>query len=159
MRKLIATSIFLALACAGAHAQGRPEAGPDRAPKNPVVEAIIKEEHDNSMLKLLAHELFDSIGPRLVGTPQMEQARDWALAKYKSWGIGAEAQNWGVWRGWERGISHIDMISPRIRTLEATQLAWCPGTGNRTITAGLLLLPDLADSAAYAAWMPSVKGK
>ena len=159
MRKPIATSILLALACAGAYAQGRPEAGPDRAPKNPVVEAIIKEEHDNSMLKLLAHELFDSIGPRLVGTPQMEQARDWALAKYKGWGIHAEAQNWGIWRGWERGISHIDMVTPRVRTLEATQLAWCPGMGNKTVTAGLVILPNLADSAAYAAWMSSVKGK
>lgn len=159
MRKLLVTSICLTLAAASVHAQGRREAGPDQAPKNPVVEAIIKEEHDNSQLKLLAHQLFDSIGPRLVGSPQMEQARDWALAKYKSWGIGAEAQNWGVWRGWERGISHIDMISPRVRTLEATQLAWCPTTGARTITSGLVILPDLADSAAYAAWMPSVKGK
>jgi carboxypeptidase Q len=98
MRKLIITSILLALAWAGAYAQGRREAGPDQAPKDATVEAIIKEEHDNSQLKLLAHELFDSIGPRLVGTPQMEQARDWALTKYKSWDIHAEAQNWGVWK-------------------------------------------------------------
>ncbi|HEV3324000.1 MAG TPA: peptidase M28, partial [Puia sp.] len=159
MRKLIATSVVLVLAWAGAYAQGRPEAGPDRAPKDPVVQSIIQEEHENSQLKLLAHQLFDSIGPRLVGTPQMEQARDWALAKYKSWDIPAEAQNWGIWRGWERGISHIDMVSPRVRTLEATQLAWCPGMGNKTVTAGLVILPDLPDSAAYAAWMPSVKGK
>jgi len=159
MRKLIVTSVLLALASAGAFAQGRRETGPDRAPKDPVVEAIVKEEQDNSQLKLLAHELFDSIGPRLVGTPQMEEARDWALAKYKSWDIRAEAQNWGVWRGWERGISHIDMVSPRVRSLEATQLAWCPSMGNKTVTAGLVILPDLADSAAYVAWMPSVKGK
>src|SRR6185312_3491724 len=119
MRKLIVTSVVLALALTGVHAQGRREAGPDRAPKDPVVEAIVQEEDQHSQLKLLAHELFDSIGPRLVGTPQMEEARDWALAKYKSWGIHAEAQNWGVWRGWERGISHIDMVSPRVRTLEA----------------------------------------
>ena len=152
MRKLIATSVVLALAWVGAYAQGRREAGPDRAPKDPVVEAIIKEEQDNSQLKLLAHELFDSIGPRLVGTPQMEQARDWALSKYKSWDIHAEAQNWGVWKGWERGVSHIDMVSPRVRTLEATQLAWCPNMGNKTVTAGLVILPDLPDSASYAAW-------
>ena len=31
--------------------------------------------------------------------------------------------------------------------------------GNKTITAGLVVLPDLADSVAYAAWMPSVKGR
>ena len=161
MRKLIVTAIVvvLTLPCAGIFAQGRRESGPDHAPKDSVVEAIIQEEKNNSQLQLLAHQLFDSIGPRLVGSPQMEEARDWALARYKSWGIPAEAQNWGVWRGWERGISHIDMVSPRVRTLEATQLAWCPSMGNKTVTAGLVILPDLADSAAYAAWMPSVKGK
>ena len=159
MRKLIATSLALALTVPAAFAQGRRDMGPDTAPKDSIVEAIIREEKSNSQLQLLAHQLFDSIGPRLVGTPQMEAARDWALANYKSWGISAEAQNWGVWRGWERGISHIDMISPRVRTLEATQLAWCPSMGNKTVTADLVILPDLADSAAYAAWMPSIKGK
>jgi len=159
MRNLIVTSIFLALALPSAFAQSRLETSPAQAPKDSIVDAIVQEENSNSQLKLLAHQLFDSIGPRLVGTPQMEQARDWALGKYKSWGIPAEEQDWGVWRGWERGISHIDMVSPRVRTLEATQLAWCPSTGNKTVTAGFVILPDLADSMAYAAWMPSVKGK
>jgi carboxypeptidase Q len=159
MRKLIIFSALLTLTLPGALAQNRRPTVPALAPNDPIIEAILQEEKNNSQLKVLAHQLLDSIGPRLVGTPQMESARDWALSKYKSWGIAAEAQNWGVWRGWERGISHIDMISPRVRTLEATQLAWCPSMGNETVTAGLVILPDLADSAAYAAWMPSVKGK
>ena len=159
MRKYIHLPILFVMAFTTVFAQNRREAGPDTAPKDSIVENIIREEKNNTQLQLLAHQLFDSIGPRLVGTPQMEAARDWALAKYKSWGINAEAQNWGVWRGWERGISHIDMISPRVRTLEATQLAWSPSMGNKTVTAGLVILPDLADSAAYAAWMPLVKGK
>ena len=61
MRKFIVTSLVLALTTAGAFAQGRRESGPDLAPKDPVVEAILKEEHDNSQLQLLSHELFDSI--------------------------------------------------------------------------------------------------
>ncbi|MEO5683635.1 MAG: M20/M25/M40 family metallo-hydrolase [Chitinophagaceae bacterium] len=159
MRKCISLSVLFAIIFSAAFSQGRREAGADLAPKDSVVENIIREQKNNSQLQQMAHQLFDSIGPRLVGTPQMEAARDWALAKYKSWGIAAEAQNWGVWRGWERGISHIDMLSPRVRSLEATQLAWSPSTGNKPVTAGLVILPDLADSAAYAAWMPSVKGR
>ena len=31
--------------------------------------------------------------------------------------------------------------------------------GKKTVTAEVIILPDLADSAAYAAWMPNVKGK
>jgi hypothetical protein len=108
MRKLIATILFLALRLPGAFAQFGRDAGPDTAPKDSVIERILREEKNNSQLQLLAHELFDSIGPRLVGTPQMDAARDWALAQYKTWGIGAEAQNWGVWRGWERlGARHL----------------------------------------------------
>ncbi len=127
--------------------------------KDAVIDNIVREENENSQLRQLAHELFDVIGPRLVGTPQMEQARDWAIGKYSSWGIPAHSEKWGEWRGWERGISHIDMIYPRVRTLEGTQLAWSPGMGKNTVTAELVILPDLADSFAFQQWLPNVKGK
>ncbi len=94
--------------------------------QEPVIDKIVKEETDNSQLQKLAHELFDGIGPRLVGTTQMDKANEWAVAKYASWGITAHNEKWGEWRGWERGISHIDMIYPRIKSLEGTQLAWSP---------------------------------
>ena len=38
-------------------------------------------------MRNLAHELFDVIGPRLVGTPQMKNAHDWAVNKYANWGL------------------------------------------------------------------------
>jgi carboxypeptidase Q len=124
-----------------------------------VVDAIVQEETNNSQLPKLAHELFDGVGPRLVGTPQMAKAGDWALEKYKGWGITARKENWGVWRGWERGISHIDMVSPRVKSLEGTQLAWSPGMGTKTVTAQTIIIPDLEDSIAFKKWLPNVKGK
>ena len=127
--------------------------------KDPIVDAIVKEATENSMLQPLAHELLDGIGPRLVGTPQMKKANDWAVAKYQSWGISAKNEQWGQWRGWERGITHIDMISPRVRTLEGTQLAWSPSTGGKTVTGDVITIPDLADSIAFQKWLPAVKGK
>src|SRR6201996_7471688 len=63
----------------------------------PVIYSIMAEETNNSQLEKLAQELFDGIGPRLVGTPQMKQANDWAVAKYKSWGIDAKNEKWGEW--------------------------------------------------------------
>lgn len=126
---------------------------------NPVINSIMQEETGNSQLEKLARELCDGIGPRLVGTPQMKQANDWAVAKYKSWNIPARNEKWGEWRGWERGISHIDMVSPRVKSLEGTQLAWSPGMGKKTSTAEVIILPDLADSVAYQQWLPKVKGK
>jgi carboxypeptidase Q len=124
----------------------------------PVIDAIMKEETTNSQLEKLAHELLDGIGPRLVGTPQMKQANDWAVAKYKSWDIQARNEKWGEWRGWERGVSHIDMVSPRVKSLEGTQLAWSPGM-KKAVTAEVIVLPDLADSVAFKQWLPKAKGK
>jgi len=126
---------------------------------DPVIQQIIKEATNNSQLEQIAHELMDQIGPRLVGSPKMQQAHDWALNKYKSWGFDARNEKWGEWLGWERGITHIDMVAPWIKSLEGTQLAWSPSTNGKTISAEVIILPDLADSIAYQKWLPSVKGK
>ena len=127
--------------------------------KDPVVQSIIKEANENSQLEKLGHELMDVIGPRLVGTPQMKQANDWAVAKYKSWGISAKNEKWGEWRGWERGITHIDMVYPRVQSLKGTQLAWNPSTKKKGVEAELVVLPTVADKAEFEKWLPSVKGK
>ncbi len=141
--------IFLFVCGSLAHAQT----------KDPVVASIVKEATENSQLEKLAHELVDQIGPRLVGSPKMQQAHDWAVAKYSSWGITARNEKWGEWRGWERGVTHIDMVSPWVKSLEGTQLAWSPSTGGKTVTAEVIVIPDLADSLAFQKWLPSVKGK
>ena len=39
------------------------------------------------------------------------------------------------------------------------QLAWSPGTNGKTIEAEVMVLPDLADSIAFAKWLPSSKRK
>ncbi len=125
----------------------------------PVVAQIVKEANQNSQLKSLAHELLDVVGPRLVGTPQMKNAHDWAVAKYADWGIEARYEEFGEWRGWDRGISHIDMVYPRVKTLAGTQLAWSPTTGGKAVEGEVITLPDVKDSLAFQAWLPNVKGK
>lgn len=127
--------------------------------KKEIIHKIIDETYHNSQLEQNAHELFDDIGPRLVGTPQMEEANDWAVKKYQSWGIPAENQQWGEWKAWERGITHIDMISPRTQSLEGTQLSWSPSTPSKGITAEVVNLPEVKDSLEFQKWLPTVKGK
>ncbi|WP_431294746.1 M20/M25/M40 family metallo-hydrolase [Pedobacter sp. P26] len=124
-----------------------------------IVENIVKEVNENSQLEKLAHELLDVVGPRLVGSPQMKQANDWAVKKYNSWGISAKNEKWGEWAGWERGITHIDLVSPRVRTLEGTQLAWSPSTNGKAINAEAIILPEITDSVSFQKWLPNVKGK
>ena len=124
-----------------------------------VVQQIWSEAMDSSRLETLAHELLDVIGPRLVGTPQMKRAHDWAVKKYHALEISASNEKWGTWKGWERGITHIDLLEPRVRTLEGTMLAWSPPSRKGGTTAGVMLLPDAQDSVSFLKMLSSVKGK
>ena len=134
-------------------------AGQSMAQDSNLIKNIIKDVYENSQLEQLGTELMDGIGPRLVGTPLMKKAHDWAVAKYQGWGIAAENQQWGQWRGWERGITHIDMVSPRVYSLHGQQLAWSPATKKGGVQAEVILLPEAADSTAFVGMLPQVKGK
>lgn len=127
--------------------------------KNAVIENMIEEANENSQLEILAHQLMDVIGPRLVGTPQMKQAHDWAVETYDKWGISAKNEQYGQWKAWERGVTHIDMVSPRVQTLAGTQLAWSPSTGPKGVTAEVVTLPTVQNAAEFESWLKNVKGK
>jgi carboxypeptidase Q len=126
---------------------------------DPVIRAIWNEGMDNSQLPRLAQALLDSVGPRLTGTPGMKAGNEWLVKTYTSWGVTARNEQYGTWPEWRRGISHIDLLTPRVRSLEGGLLAWSPGTGGRDVTGAAVVLPPFADSAAFTAWLPQVRGK
>lgn len=127
---------------------------------DPVLRRIWALETDSSQFPRLAQQLMDSLGPRLTASPGMNAAQDWLIATYTGWGITARKERYGTWRSWRRGKTHIDLVSPRARTLEAMMLAWSPGTPKgRPVRAPAVILPDVADSAAFVAWLPQAKGK
>jgi carboxypeptidase Q len=128
--------------------------------KETFIDNVMKETYENSQLEQLGYELLDEIGPRLVGSSQMKTAHDWAVTKFTDWGITASNQQYGVWRGWDRGISHIDLVEPRIKSLEGMQLAWSGSTPKNGVTAEVITLPiNIKDSLSFAKWLPSIKGK
>ncbi|HEY5545769.1 MAG TPA: peptidase M28, partial [Gemmatimonadaceae bacterium] len=136
-----------------------PAAAQQYASPDPIIRAIWNEGMDNSQLPRLAQALLDSVGPRLTGTPGIRAGNDWLVKMYGSWGIPARNERYGTWPEWVRGTSHIDLLTPRVRSLEGGLLAWSPGTGGRDVTGAAIVLPELADSAAFEAWLPQAKGK
>jgi len=161
----------LAAACvlAGAHAHAQqptpaptppplPAPPPAWASNNPVLQRIWDEGMNRSQVQPMGQALMDSVGPRLTGSPNIQGAYQWAIQQYAKWGITARAQQYGTWRGWQRGYTHVDLVAPRVRTLEGTMLAWSPGT-NGPVNGPVTILPDLADSAAFRAWLPNARGK
>ena len=125
---------------------------------DPVIQAIWEEGVERSRVMELGRVMMDVIGPRLTGSPAMARANDWAVAKFEEWGIEARKEQYGTWRGWERGISHIDLVSPRVRSLEGMAAAWSPATDG-PVEAGVVILADADSPEAFEAWLPEVRGK
>jgi len=129
------------------------------ATDDPVLRRIWDEETTRSRLEPLAQALTDSIGPRLTGSPGIEGAQDWAVKQLKSWGVDARTEQYGTWEGWRRGTSHVDLVAPRVRSLEGRILAWSPGTGGRPVDAGVTYLPLVDSRADWEAFLSTVRGK
>lgn len=126
---------------------------------DPVLKAMWNEGMGNSQAMTLLQVLSDSIGPRLTGTPNSLSGQEWIKRIYSRWDIPARSERYGTWAGWRRGPSHIDLMAPRVRSLQGTMLAWSPGTKGRPVQGGTVILADPGDSVAFAAWLPGVKGK
>ncbi len=127
--------------------------------ENPVLRRIWSLGMDSSQAHRLGQVLLDSLGPRLTGTPGMEATQRWLVQTYQSWGIAGRQERYGTWRGWRRGRTHLDLVQPRLRSLEAMMLAWSPGTGGRTVRGEVVTLPADADSAAFTLWLRGVRGR
>ncbi len=126
---------------------------------NSVLRRIWTLGMDSSETEPLAQALLDSVGPRLSGTAGQKSGNDWLVRTYRSWGIEAGNEQSGTWRGWRRGYSHLDLIAPRVRSLEGTMLGFSPGTRGKNLTASTIILPRFTDSLAFVAWLPQARGK
>ncbi|MFL5617774.1 MAG: M20/M25/M40 family metallo-hydrolase [Gemmatimonadaceae bacterium] len=137
----------------------RAQSAPSFPTDDPVLRRIWSVGMDSSRVEQLAGTLLDSIGPRLTGTAIQRNAQKWLVSMYKSWGIEARNEKYGTWRGWRRGTSHVDLLTPRVRTLEATMLGFSPGTKGKPLVAGTIVLPLFHDSIEFVRWLPRARGK
>ena len=145
------------LGLAAAFLAAAPLAGQSFPTDDAVIEAIWAEGMDNSQTWYIGQAMLDSIGPRLTGTPAVDRANRWAQEMLSGWGVEARVENYGTWKGWERGVTHVDLLEPRVRTLDATLMAWSPGT-NGTVEGGVVTFPSVEGTAEFDAWLSGVEG-
>jgi hypothetical protein len=134
-------------------------AGQTFATEDPVLQRIWHEGMERSRVEEMAQALLDSIGPRLTGSPGHEAGNQWLLETYGALGIEARTESYGTWLSWRRGRTHVDLVEPRVRTLDATALAWTPGTDGETVRGEVMVLPQVLGPEDFEAWLPSVEGR
>jgi len=136
------------------------------AAQYPTADSTIRKIYDEGMHRSQAYRygqaLMDSIGPRLTGSPQARSANDWIIKTYAAMGVSAKNEQWGTWRDWTRGLSRAELVTPRTKNLEGIVVPYSPGLPASGVTAEVVTLPSVAetkDSAGFAAWARSTKGK
>lgn len=126
---------------------------------DPIINRIMDEGMNRSQAMTLAQQLLDPIGHRMTGSPESEAAMDWALKTYAGWGVSARKERYGTWLGWKRGVTHVDLISPRVRSLEATALTYSPGTPRPAEGEVIAYPANVTTPEQFDAWLPNVRGK
>jgi len=159
MRRLSSIVALLTAAVLAASIAPRAAAAQTYPSADPVIRRIWDEGMNNSQVARLGQVLSDSIGPRLTGSPGIKRGNDWLVSTYSAWGVEAKNEQYGTWKGWRRGTTHVDLIEPRVRTLEGMMLAWSGGTANKDVIGDVIVLPEFADSSAFVAWLPQARGK
>lgn len=135
MHRIAVLALSLALCLA-------PLWGQDKVQSLEVIHQIKTEAFDNS--KVMDHLLYmtDFYGPRLTGSPEFQQAAEWAMSRLKEYGVAnVHGEKWGPFgRSWSLQSYTLEMIAPRYSHLIAVPLAWSSPT-NGMQTGDLLLAP------------------
>lgn len=95
---------------------------------------IMKEGRKNNQAMKHLDELVNGIGPRLTSSDNLTEACEWAVEKFKSFGIdNAHMVEWGTFPvGFNRGTLKGMMTRPEKIEFELTTRCWMPGTQGPT---------------------------
>src|SRR5467141_296055 len=84
---------------------------------------------DQGDLKANLQYLADRIGPRLTGSPQLDQASHWTMERFKESGLSnVRLEPWTIANGWTRGPATGQIVSPTHHTLTLETAGWSAST-------------------------------
>src|SRR6202140_108677 len=89
-------------------------------------------------------ELADGIGGRLTGSPAYVRSTEWAVAKFRSYGIqNVRLEPFTIPAGWQRGNASGAMLSPLSRPLNLASMGWAPSTPAGGVQGTVVLIADV----------------
>jgi carboxypeptidase Q len=102
--------------------------------------------------------LTDRYGPRLTGSPEFEEAGDWAVKQLQDWGVAnVRKERFAFGRGWSLAKFHATMVEPRVMPIIGLPKSWTRGT-NGTFTADVVRV-QIATEADAAKYKGQLRGK
>ena len=118
------------------------------------------EGFDHSHIMEYASALFDGIGPRLTGSPNMAKANAWTRDQLTAMGCAnAKLESWGEFgMGWRQISTSVDMTTPDTAVLIAQATPWSPATAG-SVTAEVIAVPYPQDENDLAPWKGKLAGK
>ena len=102
--------------------------------------------------------LSDVFGPRLTGSPQLQQASDWTMKKFREWGLAnVHQERWGFGKGWSLVRFSAHMIEPAVQPIIGLPHEWSSGTKGTVV--GDVMLATLASEVDFATYRGNLAGK
>jgi carboxypeptidase Q len=132
-----------------------------REPLDVSMYARIREEGlAHSRVMDYATGLFDDIGPRLTGSPNLAKAYKWTTLQFTDMGCSnVHLESWGDFgMGWRQIATSADMSSPDSAVLIAQATPWSPATSG-TLHAPVIAVPRLENEKNFDAWKGKLSGK
>ncbi len=113
----------------------------------------------NSQIENLSFHLTDYLGPRLSGSTNLRNARNWTAEKFREWGLSnVRIDSYGEFgRGWNVKKSYLAMEEPYYASLIAYPKAWTDGTNGPV--EGEVVLVEVSNDADFAKYRGKLKGK
>ena len=100
-----------------------------QSPDPETVAAIREEGFQRSQAMELVGWLSDVYGPRVTGTPAIEEAREWAADRLRAWGVErVREERFAFGRGWSLVRFHAHMVEPQVMPIIGYPRSWSPST-------------------------------
>jgi carboxypeptidase Q len=109
---------------------------------------IYTEVKSHSELMKNLEYLTDSIGPRLTGSKQMQQASDWTLRRFKDYGVEARLETSDIAHAYYRGADTAEIVSPIAHRVGIHAMGWSKATAGEVTARVIILNVQTADDLA-----------
>src|SRR5438874_3513942 len=102
--------------------------------------------------------LSDVYGPRLTGSPAIQQASEWAMKRFREWGLASVHQErWSFGKGWSLVRFSAHLVEPQVQPIVGFPHEWSSATRG-TITADVVRV-RIATDADFATYRGTLAGK